>query len=90
VLLALLFGITRLAVHAHSVPEVVVGGVVGLAGAGALAVLAGPRPAVRSWPAALASVCILIGLHGLRLHAESALHGFALFSWLPLPTICRA
>ena len=90
VLLAVLFGITRLAVHAHSVPEVLMGGAVGLAGAAVLAVLAGPRPPGRSWPAALAAVCILAGLHGMRLHAESALHSFPLLAWLPLPAICRA
>ncbi len=87
--LAILFGITRLAVHAHSVPEVVVGGCVGIVGAAVLAVLAGPRPAVPRWPAALAAAAILLGLHGLRLGAESALHNLSLLSWLPLPGVCR-
>jgi membrane-associated phospholipid phosphatase len=87
--LAVLFGISRLAVHAHSIAEVVVGGFIGLAGAAMLAMLAGPRPRVPGWPAAVAAAAILIGLHGLRLHAESALHSFTLFSWLPLPAICR-
>jgi hypothetical protein len=87
--LAILFGITRLAVHAHSVPEVIVGGGIGLIGAATLAVLAGPRPAVPGWPAALAAAGILVGLHGLRLGAESALHSMALLNWLPLPEVCR-
>ena len=88
--LAVLFGLSRLAVHAHSVPEVLAGGAVGLLGVAMLWRLSGPRPALRSWPAALAAVCILAGLHGLKLHAESAIHGLALFSWLPVPATCRA
>ncbi len=87
---AVLFGLSRLAVHAHSVPEVLLGGAIGLAGVAVLALLAGPRPPARGWPAALAAVAVLVGLHGLRLHAEAALHGFALFTWLPLPTECHA
>ena len=88
--LAILFGITRLAVHAHSLPEVIVGGCIGLIGAAVLAVLAGPRPAMPSWPAAFAAVAILVSLHGLRLHAESTLHSLTFFPWLPLPAMCRA
>ena len=88
--LAILFGITRLSVHAHSLPEVIVGGCIGLAGAAALAVLAGPRPPAPGWPAALAAIAILVGLHGMRLHAESMLHSWTSFSWLPLPAMCRA
>ena len=88
--IAVLFGITRLAVHAHSVPEVIAGGVVGLAGAAALAWLAGPRPPAPSWPASLGAVAVLAALHGVHLHAETALHDAGLFRWLPLPAACRA
>ena len=87
---AVLIGITRLAVHAHSVPEVLLGGAVGLAGAGLLAVLAGPRPPTRGWPAAVGAVVVLIGLHGVRLNAETSLHHLGLLAWLPLPAVCRA
>ncbi len=90
VAIAALVGTTRLEVHAHSVPEVLAGAAIGLAGAALLAVLAGPRPPVRGWPAALAAVAVLAGLHGLHLQAEAALHGFTPFTWLPLPTMCRA
>ena len=88
--IAVLFGVSRLAVHAHSVPEVFVGGAVGLAGVAALIAIAGPRPPIRGWPAALGAVAVLIGLHGLRLHAEAAVHGLGLFTWLPLPADCHA
>lgn len=87
---AVLFAVTRLAVHAHTVPEVIAGGIVGLAGAAALPILAGPRPPSPVWPAALAACVILVGLHGVRLHAETALHSLRLFTWLPLPTACLA
>ena len=90
VAVAVLVGLTRLAVHAHSVPEVLAGGAVGLAGVAVLAVLAGPRPSLPGWPAALAAIAVLAGLHGLHLQAESALHSFTPFGWLPLPATCRA
>ncbi len=87
---AVLFGISRLAVQAHTVPEVLAGGAVGLVGALVMAWLAGPRPPMRGWPAALGAAAILIGLHGVRLHAETALHQSSLFTWVPLPAVCRA
>ena len=90
VCLATLFGISRLSVQAHSVPEVLAGGAIGLAGVLLLAVLAGPRPPVPGWPAAAGAVAVLIGLHGLRLHAEAPLHSLGLFTWLPLPAVCHA
>ena len=89
VAIAVFFGFTRLAVHAHSVPEVLAGGAVGLAGAAVLAVLAGERPPVKGWPAGVAALAVLVCLHGQRLHAETALHNFWLFTWLPLPATCH-
>ena len=85
----MLFGISRLAVHAHTVPEVLAGGAIGLAGAGALAWLAGPRPPARRWPASVAAIALLAALHGVHLHAETALHEGGLFRWLPLPAACH-
>lgn len=87
---AVVFGISRLAVHAHSVPEVIAGGAIGVAGAIVLAWLAGPRPPVPSWPASLGALAVLAALHGLHLHAETVLHDGGLFRWLPLPAMCRA
>ena len=88
--IAVLIGLTRLAVHAHSVPEVLVGGAVGLGGAAALALLAGPRPPVPGWPAAVGAVAVMAALHGLRLNAETTLHHLSVFTWLPLPAMCHA
>ena len=90
VAVAVVFGISRLAVHAHSVPEVLAGGAVGLAGTAGLAWLAGPHPPVPGWPASLAAVAVLTILHGLHLHAETALHDTGLFWWLPLPSACHS
>ena len=87
--IAVLFGITRLAVHAHTVPEVLLGGAVGLAGVVVLAMFAGRRPAGPGWLPALGAIAVLGGLHGLRLNAETALHGAGLLAWLPLPGACR-
>ena len=87
---AVVFGITRLAVHVHDVPEVLLGAAVGLAGAASLVALAGPQPALRRWPITVGAVLIAILCHGTRLQAEGAVHHFALFTWLPLPTICHA
>ena len=90
VAVAVLFGISRLAVHAHDVPEVLVGGAVGLASAALLVALSGPRPALRVRPIAVVALIVAIAFHGLRLQAESTIHHSALFTWIPLPATCRA
>ncbi len=81
VAMALLFGATRLAVGRHTLPEVLVGGAVGLAGALASAWLAGPRrPGARApGLAVVAAVALLavVALHGQRLHAEPKLRAIA-------------
>jgi hypothetical protein len=81
-----LFGITRLALGAHSVPEVLVGGAVGLAGALLMVALAGERPlAARSWQfnLAIGAVVLLIGvaLHGRHLGAERVIDRLTLHFW---------
>ena len=77
----LLFGYTRLALRVHSLPDVLVGGAVGLAGALVLARLAGPRrPGAPAYGHAVVAVIALLGmliLHGHRLHAEAALRSLA-------------
>ena len=65
------------------------GGAVGLVGAALVVVLAGPRPTVRAWPVALAALTTIVLLHGVRFNAETIVHHFALFTWLPLPAVCR-
>ncbi len=79
--MALLFGATRLALGWHTLPEVLVGGAVGLAGVLALARLAGPRRPGAPAPglALVATVALLaaVALHGHRLHAEPTLRAIA-------------
>jgi membrane-associated phospholipid phosphatase len=88
--LALVFGISRVAVGAHDVAEVVAGAAVGLAGAGLLAAIAGRRPPMHLWPIACAALAVMLACHARRLEAEGIIHDFAFFTWLPLPAVCRA
>lgn len=73
---AALIGATRLALGAHSPAEVAAGAAAGLAGALALARLAGPRPpGLRlRWLAVTLAVVVSL-FHGLRLPAEAVLRG---------------
>jgi membrane-associated phospholipid phosphatase len=77
----LLFGYTRVALRAHSLPDVLVGAAVGLAGALILARLAGPRrPDAPAYGHAVVAAIALLGvltLHGHRLGAEAALRSVA-------------
>jgi membrane-associated phospholipid phosphatase len=85
---ALLFGLTRLALHAHTVPDVVVGAAVGIAGAVILRLLAGERPARLSSPRLTLAACVVMLLfHGHRLEAETRIRALALDVW-PL-SLCR-
>jgi membrane-associated phospholipid phosphatase len=72
--LAVLVGATRLAVHAHTVAEVLAGAAIGIAGALALARLAGRQPAGLQvsvpWAAA---VVVAVVMHGRHLQAEDAI-----------------
>ena len=78
VLAAAVIGASRLLLGAHSLPEVVVGGAVGIAGASLLARLAGPPPqGLRArWVAAVV-VAVLVLFHGSRLPAEAHIGGLA-------------
>jgi len=85
---ALLFGLTRLALHVHSVPDVIVGAGVGIAGAVILRRLAGHRPPLLSSPRlALAACAVMLLFHGHRLEAETRIRALALDVW-PL-SLCR-
>lgn len=69
-------GATRLSLAAHTPGEVVVGLLIGLAGAVAFALLAGERLAERSGlPALIGAGALMLLLHGRRLPAEMALEG---------------
>lgn len=88
-LAATLFGLTRLALGVHTVPDVLVGGAVGLVGAIAMRQIAGKRPQGLGWRRLLAAVgLVALAFHGQRLAAETRLHWWALKLW-PL-TACVA
>ncbi|MDJ0387721.1 phosphatase PAP2 family protein [Roseomonas sp. E05] len=71
---ALLIAATRLLLRYHNLPEVVVGGVVGLAGVVVLLRLTPPVPRTVSRFALAMTVLVVVGLmHGERLGAERAI-----------------
>ena len=70
-----LIGYSRLALGEHTLPDVIVGGAIGLIGAIILAFAAGRRPddLRRVVPVGLGAA-VLFGFHGLRIPAEPWLH----------------
>ena len=88
---AFVFGSSRIALHAHTLSDVAVGAVVGLAGVVVLVVLAGPRsPLMSRWPMATAVLAVVVVFHGLRLPAEDTIRMFAYLDWIPFLSACRA
>jgi membrane-associated phospholipid phosphatase len=86
---ALVFGLTRLALEVHTVPDVIIGAMVGVTGAMLLRHLAGDRPARLSSPRiALAACVVMLLFHGHKLEAETRIRYLALDLW-PL-SLCRA
>ncbi len=88
---AALFGASRVILGEHSISEVVLGGLVGVAGVGLLLRLAGPRPQ-RFRKSLLVPVLIVVVLvfHGEHLHAEPTIvHLAGLLRLWPL-SVCRA
>ena len=87
---AAIFGFSRLALGVHTVPEVVLGGIVGSLGAFLLVSLAGPAPDGLRTSRLLAVVVALVVLfHGFHLPAEARIYdaAFLLRAW-PL-SACR-
>ncbi len=84
---ALLFGLTRLALQVHTVADVVVGAAVGVAGAVVMRRLAGQGPRHLSWRGLVLVAGIMLVLHGRRLEAETRIRWLALDTW-PL-SACR-
>jgi membrane-associated phospholipid phosphatase len=79
-----LIGVSRVELGAHTVPEVVIGAVVGLAGVLGVLVLAGPPPR-RVWPSRLLgpALFVMVLLHGYHLQAEEQIRRqSARFVWL--------
>ena len=71
--IAVTMSYSRLELHAHSLGEVVVGSLVGLAGVAGLAWMAGPCPRLVNWPVLGAAGCTVLLFHGLHLPAEAAI-----------------
>lgn len=85
---ALLVGFTRLALDVHTLADVIVGGLIGTAGAVVLAIAAGPRPALRrGWiGVAAAMLVVLVVFHGRHVYAEMHINRVSHQLW-PL-TLC--
>jgi membrane-associated phospholipid phosphatase len=80
VAIAALIGVSRLVLGAHTLPEVLVGCLVGLAGAAALLRFAGPPPAgFRARRIAVVVALVLLVLHGLHMPAEAHIRDGAAF-----------
>jgi membrane-associated phospholipid phosphatase len=87
-LAAVVIGVSRVVLGMHSLPEVVLGGLVGLAGAATLLALAGPPPTLR--PARLFAVVVIVAalFHGMHLPAEAAIRHTA-FRAAHLLSVCQ-
>jgi membrane-associated phospholipid phosphatase len=78
VLAALVVGVSRLVLGAHSLPEVVLGAIVGLAGALVLPLLAGrPPPGFDMRRIAIVVAGIVVLFHGLHFPAEAHIRSTA-------------
>jgi membrane-associated phospholipid phosphatase len=77
-LAAIVIGVSRLALGAHSPAEVIIGAVVGLAGAMALPLLAGPTPhGLDGRRIAVIAVAVVVIFHGMHLPAEAHIRSTA-------------
>lgn len=87
-LAAVVIGTSRLVLGMHSFPEVVVGALIGLAGAVALLRFAGSPPRLKVTPLILVIVFVGALFHGLHLPAEAAIRHTALRAAQFIPA-CR-
>jgi membrane-associated phospholipid phosphatase len=77
-LAAIVIGLSRLALGAHSPAEVIIGAAVGLAGALALPLLAGPTPrGLDGRRIAVIAVAVVVIFHGTHLPAEAHIRSTA-------------
>jgi membrane-associated phospholipid phosphatase len=82
VLLAVVIGWSRLILDTHSMAEVVVGGVIGIAGAASFVVLAGaPSHAVRIERLVLTGLVAVAMLYGFQMPVEAAIKSIATSVW---------
>jgi membrane-associated phospholipid phosphatase len=73
VLAAVVIGISRVVLGMHSLPEVIVGALIGLVGAAALMRFAGRPPDLKLAPLIAVIVVVAAVFHGLHLRAEAAI-----------------
>lgn len=87
-LAAVVIGVSRLALGMHSVPEVVLGALVGLAGATALLLFVGAPPTLN--PGRLLAVVVIVAalFHGMHLPAEAAIRHTA-FRAAHMLSVCQ-
>ena len=81
---AALIGFSRIALDAHTLADVVIGGAVGCAGTLALLLLAGTPPPRLKLPRLLGpALVVVVAMHGYQLHAEAELHALAVhYRWI--------
>jgi len=90
VLLAVLFGFSRVDLGVHTIPDVLVGGAVGICGAILFVTLAGPPPPhFRRLALAGAVLVVAVLFHGRELHAEETIQRMAISYWWPFIAVCR-
>jgi membrane-associated phospholipid phosphatase len=87
-LAAIVIGISRIILGMHSLPEVIVGALIGLAGAAALLRFAGLPPPLRVAPLLAVVVVVAAIFHGMHLPAEAAIRHTA-FSAAKFIPACR-
>jgi membrane-associated phospholipid phosphatase len=80
-IVAVFIGWTRLLLHAHSVPEVLIGGAIGLTGATLLLRCTGAPPPIRPIPLLGVITLVVVLFHGLHLGAEAAIRRNAHNAW---------
>lgn len=81
-LVAIVVGFSRVALGAHSRSEVVVGAMIGVAGAVVLAYLAGKRPAGLRWSVPIAAaIGVAVLMHGEHLRAEDSIVRMSHIIW---------
>ena len=86
--IAVVIAVSRLALSLHTGPEVLLGGLVGTAGAMLFVRAAGAPARVRSWQLAALACAAGVALHGLHLPAELSIRRAAFDLW-PMCRQCR-
>ena len=85
---AIIIGISRVVLHMHSVPEVMIGAVIGLCGAAAMRGSSSPPSRLRIAPLLAVIVIVTVLFHGMHLPAEAAIRHTAYRAALFIPA-CR-